>query len=131
MLFITFCPIKNISIECFCVIPFDYFSKKILKCNKTEVSIILDILGICGVLSSDENPCYVVSFADMYQRDPEEHKNDFTFYRSEKQTLVSGTIGRLALTLDESKIEKEKYFCWRRCAYLLEYIYPYVLHMYL
>jgi len=53
--------------------------KKILKSNKSEIDILIDILGICGVLSSDENPCYVVSFADMYQRDPEEHKNDFTY----------------------------------------------------
>ena len=53
--------------------------KKILKSNKSEIDILLDILGVCGVLSSDENACYVVSFADMYQRNPEEHKNDFAY----------------------------------------------------
>lgn len=53
--------------------------KKLLKSNKSEVDILLDILGICGVLSSDENPCYVVSFRDKSQRDPFDPKNDFVY----------------------------------------------------
>lgn len=54
-------------------------SRKILNTNKDEISILLEILGICGVLSSNEYPCYEVKFVSINERDPVEHKNDFTY----------------------------------------------------
>lgn len=53
--------------------------EKIFKSNKNEISGILDILGICGVLSNDEFPCYEDKFVDEYCRSPIEHKNDFMY----------------------------------------------------
>ena len=53
--------------------------KKIIKSNKNELSEILNILGICGVLSSKEFPCYQERFVNEYQRDPVEHNNDFNY----------------------------------------------------
>lgn len=53
--------------------------EKIFKSNKNEISSILNILGICGVLSSDEFPCYEDQFVDEYHRSPIEHKNDFDY----------------------------------------------------
>ena len=53
--------------------------EKIFKSNKNEISSILNILGICGVLSSDEFPCYEDKFVDEYYRSPIEHKNDFDY----------------------------------------------------
>ena len=53
--------------------------EKIFKINKNEISSILNILGICGVLSSDEFPCYEDKFVDEYYRSPIEHKNDFDY----------------------------------------------------
>ena len=53
--------------------------KKILKANRTEISVLLDILGICGILSNDEFPCYDVKFVDSYYRSPPEHTNDFDY----------------------------------------------------
>lgn len=53
--------------------------EKIFNSNKDEISCILDILGICGVLSSDEFPCYEDKFVDSYKRNPIEHKNDFDY----------------------------------------------------
>ena len=50
--------------------------KKILKSNKSEVDVLLNILGICGVLSSSEDPCYVEYFPDAYGRGPLENTND-------------------------------------------------------
>lgn len=54
-------------------------SKKIIKSNKNELQILLDILGICGILSSSDNPCYADSFVDTYGRAPIESKNDFAY----------------------------------------------------
>ena len=51
--------------------------EKIFKCNKNEISNILEILGICGILSSKEFPSYEDKFVDEYSRAPVEHKNDF------------------------------------------------------
>lgn len=59
----------------------DYILKqKIIKANKIEIGILLDILGICGVLSSKEHPCYIDNFtmADG-SRDPIEYNNDFSY----------------------------------------------------
>lgn len=50
--------------------------KKILKSNAQEVDNLLDILGICGVLSSKEYPCYADRFVDVYHRSPPELTND-------------------------------------------------------
>ncbi len=49
---------------------------KIFKSNKQEVDSLLDILGICGVLSSSTDPCYAEKFCDIYHRDPPETVND-------------------------------------------------------
>lgn len=58
----------------------DAISKeKIFKSNKNEISGILNILGICGVLSTDEFPCYEDEFVDEYCRSPIEYKNDFSY----------------------------------------------------
>jgi len=58
----------------------DLISKeKILKCNKDEISIILDTLGICGILASNQFPSYEDKFVDEYNRDPVEHNNDFSY----------------------------------------------------
>ncbi len=54
-------------------------SKKMIKSNKSELQTLLDILGICGILSSPDNPCYADSFVDTYGRDPVEYKNDFAY----------------------------------------------------
>ena len=55
-------------------------SKKILKSNKQEVCVLLNILGICGVLSSSKHPCYYDRFANVtVERDPPELTNDFEY----------------------------------------------------
>ena len=55
-------------------------SKKIFSSNKSEIQILLDILGICGVLSSSEHPCYADKFAPCDgSRDPIESKNDYLY----------------------------------------------------
>lgn len=59
----------------------DYIVKqKIIKGNKNEISVLLNILGICGILSSKEYPCYIDNFilADG-SRDPIEYNNDFSY----------------------------------------------------
>lgn len=53
--------------------------EKIFKSNKNEISGILNILGICGVLSSNEFPCYENKFVDENRRSPVEYKNDFRY----------------------------------------------------
>lgn len=53
--------------------------QKIFKTNKDEVSVLLDILGICGILASKDFPSYYDNFVDEYQRSPIEHKNDFKY----------------------------------------------------
>lgn len=53
--------------------------KKILKSNKDEVEVLLDILGICGVLSGVNAPCYCERFSDVWQRAPQEHTNDYSY----------------------------------------------------
>lgn len=58
----------------------DYLlKKKIIKSNKSEMGSLLDILGICGILSSNNYPCYDVKFADITWRAPVEHTNEFSF----------------------------------------------------
>lgn len=54
--------------------------QKIFKTNKNELSELLEILGICGVLSSKEFPCYAEKFVpNNGSRDPIEHKSDFGY----------------------------------------------------
>lgn len=55
-------------------------SKKIIKSNKGELQTLLGILGVCGVLSSKEHPCYIERFT-YYDgsRDPVESKNDYDY----------------------------------------------------
>jgi len=53
--------------------------QKIFKSNKNEVSTILNILGICGILVNKEYPSYEDKFADEYHRAPIENKNDFSY----------------------------------------------------
>ena len=47
--------------------------------SKDEVEVLLNILGICGVLSGDEAPCYCDWFADVWHRAPREHTNDYAY----------------------------------------------------
>lgn len=53
--------------------------KKLLKSNKSEVEALLNILGICGILSSEDKPCYCDHFAREGQRYPQELTNDYAF----------------------------------------------------
>lgn len=58
----------------------DRISKeKIFRTNKDEISILLDELGICGILASKQYPCFEERFVDVYARDPVEYKNDFSY----------------------------------------------------
>lgn len=53
--------------------------KKLLKSNKSEVEVLLNILGICGILSGADAPCYCNGFVDVWHRSPQEHTNDYTY----------------------------------------------------
>ncbi len=53
--------------------------KKLLRSNKGEVEVLLNILGICGVLSSPHAPCYCDAFPDVWKRMPEENTNDYAY----------------------------------------------------
>ena len=52
---------------------------KVFRCSKDEVSVLLGELGICGILAGKEYPSYGVYFANEYERDPAEYKNDFAY----------------------------------------------------
>lgn len=52
---------------------------KIFKTNKDEISVLLGELGICGILASNDFPAYDVYFANEYERDPIEYRNDFAY----------------------------------------------------
>lgn len=54
-------------------------SKKILKSNKNEVNVIMDILGICGILESEEHHCYDEGIYDCIDRNPPELTNDYAY----------------------------------------------------
>lgn len=51
----------------------------IFSTNKDEVSILLGILGICGILAGKDYPSYDICFANEYERSPAELKNDFAY----------------------------------------------------
>ncbi len=53
--------------------------KNLLKSNKSEVEVLLNILGICGILSGEDAPCYCERFADVWQRSPIENTNDYEY----------------------------------------------------
>lgn len=53
--------------------------KKIIPSNKQEIGNMLDILGICGILSSDAHPCACVKFQGSDGLPPREHTNDFKY----------------------------------------------------
>jgi hypothetical protein len=53
--------------------------KRILKSNAAEISILLNILGICGILSTHENPCYCERFVDRWDRVPIEHNSNYDY----------------------------------------------------
>ena len=52
---------------------------KILKSNKDELQVLLGELGVCGILAGKEYPAYDTYFANEYERDPAEYKNDFAY----------------------------------------------------
>ncbi len=54
-------------------------SKKLLKSNKNEVDVIMDILGICGILESEEHHCYAEGIYDCINRNPPELTNDHAY----------------------------------------------------
>ena len=53
--------------------------KKLIKSNKNEVEVLLSILGICGILSGADAPCYCDRFVDVWHRAPKEHTNDYAY----------------------------------------------------
>lgn len=53
--------------------------KKLMKTNKDEISILLEILGICGILAGKDHPGYGEQFVDEYGRSPKEHTNDMQY----------------------------------------------------
>ncbi len=53
--------------------------EKIIKANKNEIGILLDILGIAGILSSKIYPSYNEAMINVDDRGPEEYKNDFLY----------------------------------------------------
>jgi hypothetical protein len=53
--------------------------KRLLKSNKEEVQELLNILGICGVLSSPEAPCYCEHFPDKWDREPKESRSFYAY----------------------------------------------------
>lgn len=59
----------------------DYIVKnKIFPTNKNEITQFLNILGVCGVLSSDMYPCYDEHYVPADgSRDPVEYLNDFRY----------------------------------------------------
>lgn len=54
-------------------------SKKLFPSNKNEVDVIIDILGICGILESEEHHCYDEDIYDCIDRNPPELTNDYEY----------------------------------------------------
>lgn len=76
-------------------------SKKIIKSNKSELQIMLDILGICGVLSSADHPCYADKFAPCDgSRDPVESKNDYAYPVNRWYARDGINLNRLKIVFD-------------------------------
>lgn len=53
--------------------------KKIIPCNRYEISSLIDILGLCGILSTAEHPCPEVEFRGYLGIDPPEPRNDIAY----------------------------------------------------
>ena len=53
--------------------------KKIIPSNRYEISSLVDILGICGVLSTVEHPCPDVEFRGAAGIDPPEIRSDIAY----------------------------------------------------
>ena len=53
--------------------------KKIIPSNKYEISSLIDMLGICGVLSTVEHPCPEVEFRGYNGIDPPEIRSDIAY----------------------------------------------------
>lgn len=53
--------------------------KKIIPCNRYEISSLIDILGLCGVLSTAEHPCPEVEFRGYAGIDPPEPRSDIAY----------------------------------------------------
>lgn len=53
--------------------------KKIIPANKYEISSLIDMLGLCGVLSTGEHPCPDVEFRGANGIDPPEIRSDIAY----------------------------------------------------
>lgn len=53
--------------------------KKIIPSNRFEISSLIDILGLCGVLSTAEHPCPDVEFRGAQGVDPSEIRSDIAY----------------------------------------------------
>lgn len=53
--------------------------KKIIPCNRYELSSLIDILGLCGILSTAEHPCPEVEFRGYLGIDPPEIRSDIAY----------------------------------------------------
>lgn len=53
--------------------------KKIIPSNKIEMSSLIDILGLCGILSTAEHPCPEVEFRGYLGIDPPEIRSDIVY----------------------------------------------------
>lgn len=53
--------------------------KKIIPTNRIEISSLIDILGLCGILSTTEHPCPEVEFRGYLGIDPPEIHSDIAY----------------------------------------------------
>ncbi len=53
--------------------------KKLFPANKQEISKLLDLFGICGILSTDEHPCPRFAYYGSHGLPPQEHTSDFQY----------------------------------------------------
>ena len=53
--------------------------KKIIPSNQYEISSLIDILGLCGILSTAEHPCPDVEFRGCLGIDPPEIRSDIAY----------------------------------------------------
>lgn len=53
--------------------------KKIIPSNRIEISSLIDILGLCGILSTAEHPCPEVEFRGYLGIDPPELRSDIAY----------------------------------------------------
>lgn len=53
--------------------------KKIIPSNRYEIRSLINILGLCGILSTEAHPCPEVEFRGYLGIDPPETRNDFAY----------------------------------------------------